>query len=83
MNRYIKSSFLFIFIEKFGDCFDWFVVTSVSRSKNNEDSNGIFIEIFTDFASVEAVFGFTLDGDNTSFDIKVTSKFSNGKRFIL
>jgi len=75
MNGDVKACFLFIFIEKFGDCFNRFVMACICRSKNYKDANSIFVEVFTDFTDIKTIFGFLLDRDNTSVDFEVTCEF--------
>jgi hypothetical protein len=86
MDRHIDACFLFILVEKFRDFLDRLIMAGISRSKDYEDAcllvisvgsqtDGIFIEMFTNFADIETVIGFLADRNNSCLNFEITGKF--------
>lgn len=62
MNGDIDSSFGFVLVEDGGDLFHKLVVPCVCRAENNEDADGVFINVLLHKLSVEAVVDFADTG---------------------
>ena len=71
MNGNVSSSFGLIFVQYLGYLLDWFVVASVRRTKDNEDSNRVFVDVVLYQVWVESKMGLFADRKNARFDFEV------------
>jgi len=87
VDRYIDTCFLFIFVKKLGYFLNRFVVARICRSKDDKNActlelitfsdhtDGVFIEIFTNFGDVKTVMRLLADRNNPCLDVKVAREF--------
>lgn len=86
VNWNINPHFLFTFIKKFSNFLNGFVVTGLSRSKNEENpcrlatksstcTNGVLVEMLANFSEVNTVIGLFANGNNSCLNFKIPRKF--------
>lgn len=75
MDGDINASFLFIFIKKFGDFLDRFVVASICGAENDENPDCILVEELFDLLEIEAIIRFFANRNNASFDFEIACEF--------
>ena len=72
------TGLILVFVKEVCHLLDWFIMTSVGASKNDVNTNCVFVDELHGLFRIEPVFALNADWNESAFDLEVASEFLEG-----